>query len=248
MTFNSQKEQTEWLKSVQRSSIPLRRVNEELLPQGIASGCLINYLGKRILLSVFHAVGKSGRWLIQLKYDAQRGQTETYSPNAFNFLAEMRLGSPEIKNIDFAYTEVPSDIVSYFQDLKPTGECVEEFERTIFKPDFNITPRTDEFYGFSGEVMPDFVSDFSALVVEHRTYPGLEYLRTEHSFHYFKLPVTHPGHEHFKGCSGAPIIDTKGNVIALVSGGSIENGEIWGVALNKYKIALDITYGELLNS
>ena len=246
MKFTSTKEQHEWLKQIQKSSIPLRKLNDKLLPQGIASGCLINYLGKRILLTVFHAVGKSGRWIIQLKYDAQKRQTKTYSPNAFNFLAEMRLGSSVINNIDFAYTEVPNDMISYFQDLKPTGECVEEFGRTIFPPDFTITPSADEIYGFSGEVLPDFVDDFNALVVEHRTYPGLKFQRTEAHYCYFKLPVPHPGHEHFQGCSGAPIIDTNGNVVALVCGGSTETNEVWGVNLNRYKMALDITYGELL--
>jgi hypothetical protein len=248
MIFNTDKQKSEWLKRVQRSSIPLRRLDNELLPIGLASACLIDYLEKRILLTVFHAVGKSSRWVIQLKYDIEKKRTETYSPLSFNFLAEMRLGSSEINDVDFAYAEVPKDIEVYFQHLTPTGECIEEFKRTIFAPNFNIQPSVDEIYGFSGEVLPDFVPDLNALIIEHRTYPGLKYMRTENGYHFFKLPVAHPGHEHFQGCSGAPIIDSKGHVVALVCSGSEETHEIRGVALNKYKIALDVTYGKLLKT
>jgi len=107
MIFNTDKQKSDWIKRVQRSSIPLRRLDNDLLPIGIASACLIDYLEKRILLTVFHAVGKSSRWVIQLKYDIEKKRTEIYSPSAFNFLAEMRLGSSEINAVDFAYAEVP---------------------------------------------------------------------------------------------------------------------------------------------
>lgn len=93
MIFKTDKEKSDWLKRVQRSSIPLRRLNDDLLPIGIASACLVDYLEKRILLTVFHTVGKSNRWVIQLKYDIEKKRTDTYSPSAFNFLGEMRLGS-----------------------------------------------------------------------------------------------------------------------------------------------------------
>lgn len=182
------------------------------------------------------------------KTDKERKETATYSPGAFNFFAEMQLGSSEINNIDFAHVEVPNDIEVYFQHLKPTGECVEEFTRTVFSPNFNIKPSVDEIYGFSGEVLPGFDSNLNALIVDHRTYLALKYLRAEDSFHFFKLPVSHPGHEHFEGCSGAPIIDSKGNVVALVCGGSTKTHEIRGIALNKYKLALDATYGDLLKA
>ncbi len=49
----------------------------------------------------------------------------------------------------------------------------------------------------------------------------------------------HPGHEFFKGCSGAPIIGEDGKVVSLVSGGSLETNEIYGNNLSKCIRTLD---------
>jgi hypothetical protein len=226
----------------------LRKLDSEKLPVGMASGCIIDYLGRRLVLSVFHATGKSGRWAIELRYDKDKRLTELYYPGAFNFLGEMILEIPKINEVDFSYTEVPTDLVSYFQHVTLDGKCLIERERHVFKPDFNVSPSLDKVYGFSGQVKGQFDEGLNALVVEHRTYPGLKYSHTERGYHYFKLPVEHPGHDHFKGCSGAPIIDTARNVVALVCGGNKDKNEVYGIALNKYKMALDITYTQILGT
>lgn len=52
----------EWLQWVQVTSVPLRRLDVGDIPVGIASACLIDYQGRRFLLSVQHAVdmGRKG--------------------------------------------------------------------------------------------------------------------------------------------------------------------------------------------
>jgi len=236
----------EWLEFVQASSIPLRKLDTNKLPVGIASGCMLDYLGKRLILSVFHATGKSGQWAVELRYDKENQRTELYYPGPFNFLAEMTLGVSEIREVDFSYAEIHGDITSFFQHLTPRGECAGQRPRIVFKPDFSVPPSQEELYAFSGQVIPQFVPDHNALITEHRTYPGLKYVRTENGYHYFELPVPHPGHDHFEGCSGAPIVDTERNVVALVCGGSEETNEIYGIALDKFKVALDVTYSDIL--
>ncbi|WP_148894051.1 hypothetical protein [Geothermobacter ehrlichii] len=242
MTFDKDK----WLHKLQLSSIPLRKLNEELMPIGIASGCLIDYLGKRIILSVFHATKRDANWVIEIKYEEQKG-TQIYRPGGFNYLGEMKLGSSEIKEIDFSYTEVASDLCSFFQEITPKGKILSETTREIFSPKFDILPSKEETYGFSGQVMAEMHGNHT-LATEHRVYPDLKYERTENGYHQFKLPFSHPGHEHFRGCSGAPILDTKGNVVALVCHGEVEKNSIYGISLARYKLALDITFGDLTNA
>ena len=77
-------------------------------------------------------------------------------------------------------------------------------------------------------------------------YDGLKYVGTEDSYYVFELPFEHPGHEFFKGCSGAPILDSRGNIVALVCSGDIDRNAIIGISLNKYKIALDVTFGNMV--
>ena len=235
-----------WLDLVQASSIPLRCLDSNSLPVGLASGCMIDYCGKRILLSVFHATSKPGRWSIELRYDAENKRTELYYPRAFNFLAEMRLGVPKINHIDFSYTQIPANIESIFQQLTPKGDYLAQRKRPVFSPTFQVRPSKEEIYAFSGQIKPKFVDAINTLITEHQTYPALRYDRTVGAYHFFKLPVKHPGHEAFQGCSGAPILDTKNNVVALVCGGDISADEIYGIDLGRYKVALDVTYSMIL--
>ena len=240
-------DQAKWLELLQLSSIPLRKLDPVGYPIGIASGCLIDYLDRKILLSVFHATKSDGNWAIELKYEKGKG-TAVYPLGAFNYLAEIKLGTSVINDVDFSYTEIAKDVESFFQQLTPQGDIISERKRPAFTPSFASIPTKDEIYGFSGQVLPEMHRAIDTFITEHRTYPGLKYEATEGAYHIFTLPVEHPGHEHFKGCSGAPIIDTKGNIVSLVCHGDMDRNAIFGVALNHYKVALDITYGQLLKA
>jgi hypothetical protein len=76
-------------------------------------------------------------------------------------------------------------------------------------------------------------------------YDGLTFLRTEDDYHYFKLPFAHPGHEHFRGCSGAPIMGSSGHLAALVCGGCEECSEVWGISVRAYKTPIDLLAGNI---
>jgi CBS domain-containing protein len=79
---------------------------------------------------------------------------------------------------------------------------------------------------------------------EIRVYSGLKYLRTEGDFHIFKLPFAHPGHDHFRGCSGAPVLSEGGKLVGLVSGGDIPTNVIRVLSLAAYKTPIDIEVGK----
>ena len=64
-------------------------------------------------------------------------------------------------------------------------------------------------------------------------YPGLAYSHTEDDIHHFRLPVPHPGHGAFEGCSGAPIVDLNRKVVTLVVGGNTEKNTIQGIAIQR---------------
>jgi hypothetical protein len=236
-----------WLEFVQLSSIPLCKLSDEKLPIGIASGCMVNFLDRRLILSVFNATGMEGNWAIELRYDSEKG-TELYYPGAFNFIGEMKLWIPKIRKIDFSFAEIPHNIDSYFQELTLSGRVLSERKRIIFTSSLDSSPSKDEIYAFSGRIKPSFIKDLGTLAIEHHTFPGLKYERTQLEYHVFKLPVSHPGHEKFQGCSGAPIIDTKQNIVALVCSGNIEKNEIYGISLQRYKSAIEIAYSKLLRA
>jgi len=229
---------------IKLSSIPLRKLDRNRMPIRFAAGCLIDFKKKRLLLTVQHATGDMGNWAVEVRYEPSKG-TRLFPLNAMTFLASTSINNPKFQDIDFSYVSVPKNFVSYFQVIKPNGQIVLEEKRKVCLAEFDEEPKRTESYGFSGYVMPTRISN--ALIMVHKIYLDLKYIGIEDDYYIFKLPMRYPGHEHFQGCSGAPIIDTRGKAVALVCKGDIDKNQIYGISLKKYKIALEVTYGELAN-
>lgn len=222
------------------TSIPLRQLDAADAPVGIASGCLVDYASRRFLLSVQHAVKReSAGWVIDLGYEPGKG-TAIYRPHSFNYIAEMTRGSGVMRHVDFCFTEVASDLISTYQHRTPQV-ISDERPRHVFDIDLSTAPDTKQIFAFAGQVKAEMHGS-TALVTEMTVYPGLRYVRSEGEFHIFELPVPHPGHDFFRGCSGAPIVDMNRQVVALVSSGDTESNTIRGVSLSRYKSALDFLY------
>jgi len=90
-----------------------------------------------------------------------------------------------------------------------------------------------------------FSTDNWFLFSESRLVLYMKYVGKEGELYKFKLPQKHPGHEYFRGTSGAPIIDNEGNTIALVCEGDIDEDLIFGISIRQYKSALDIEVGNV---
>ncbi|WP_249975482.1 hypothetical protein [Vreelandella olivaria] len=224
------------------STVPLVSTNGGGVPTGIASGCFVRYGGKKLLLSVQHATGNGAVWAIQQQYVPNKG-AELYRLGGINFLMKANIHTSEVVDVDFSYVEVPETTFAKRQEIDPhTSRIISEEFISELCPSLEISPHSHTKYGFSGLVQPSLEQHGGkdCLVTEVRVYTGLEYLRTDGDYHYFKLPFAHPGHEHFKGCSGAPIIGEDGELVALVCGGSTQSNELWGISLKAYKLPVDI--------
>lgn len=238
---------SEFQKRLLLSSVPLVRLNEQMLPAGIASGCLIDYSGKRLLLTVSHATGDQENWAIQLKYVPGKG-TCNYQLGAMNFLAKATFPNPTLEDVDYSYVEVSSGFTAYRQEIEAPGYSVKsETPIDVHAPSLLDEPENCEEFGFCGMVMPTVENHFGEVYFggELRVYDGLKFLRTEDDYHFFELPFAHPGHEHFKGCSGAPILGSSGSLVALVCGGCEESSEVWGISVRAYKAPIDILVGNV---
>lgn len=229
------------------SSVPLVRLNSQRLPTGIASGCLINYSGKRLLLTVSHATGDQGNWAIQLRYVPGKG-TETYQLGAMHFLAKGSLSKPMLDDVDFSYIEMPSSVCAYRQEIEAPANVVKfETPITVHTPSLEDVPQPANKFGFYGVVKPTLENHFGQAYFggEPRIYSGLSFLRTEDDYHVFSLPFSHPGHEHFQGCSGAPILSDTGALVGLVCKGCVRTNEIWAISVRAYKTPIDILVGNV---
>jgi hypothetical protein len=228
------------------SSVLLKEIGPDKLPKRLGSGCLIDYEGKRILLTVSHTTKNQGKWCMELRYEPGKG-TSLYSLGAMNFLAKGSLASTSLEDIDFSYVEVPASLQPKRQEILSAIEIGEEIPVTVHRLDFHVKPSADSRYGFCGAVMPSLEKHPSdtLLVAELKIYEGLSYLRNEDDYYVFKLPMPHPGHEHFHGTSGAPVIDDEGRVVALVCSGCVETDEIFAISVARYRSVLDILVGKI---
>ena len=240
---------TEFQKRLWLSSVPLIRLNKQRRPTGMASGCLVDYADKRVLLTVSHVTGDQLNWAIQLKHILGKG-AEMHQLGAMHFVAKGSLFKSTLDDVDFSYVAVPSNLCSYRQEIEVSSGIVvikSETPITIHSTSLEEIPKPEDKFGFCGTVMPTSENHFgqSFLGAEFRIYSGLSFLRTEDDYHVFSLPFSHPGHEHFEGCSGAPILSSSGSLVALVCGGCEHTNEIFGISVNAYKTPLDILVGNI---
>ena len=117
------------------------------------------------------------------------------------------------------------------QERDSVGKVVNQRLRHEFITSLEDLPAKDQVYAFSGRVGTAQI-DETTYWSEPNVYPGLRYRHTEGHYHVFELPVQHPGHEAFKGCSGAPIVDRKQRTVALVCSGDFESNMITGVSVH----------------
>jgi hypothetical protein len=233
-----------WLSSVQ-----LVRVDDQSTPTGIASGALIDYHGKRVLLTVAHATGDQARWAIQIRYVPGKG-TQTQGLGSMHFLKKASIAAPKVKpqDIDFSYVEVPPDLRAFRQELNvPANTVKAEVPITVHTPTLTDVPTNDGNYGFCGLVLPTKEEHFGKMYMggEIRIYSGLKFVRTEEEFHYFSLPFPHPGREHFEGCSGAPVFSEEGALVGLLCGGDTDTSEVRVISVNGCKTPIDILVGNV---
>lgn len=227
------------------SSVPLVRLDENRLPTGIGTGALIGYGGKRILLTVEHVTGDQKRWAVQVKYDPTSGRTLVRTFGPMNFLMQASLGG-KAEDVDFSYVEVPADLIAFRQEIvAPANTVKSETPITVHSVSLTDLPSMDDTFGFCGMVKPSLEDHHgnTYLYCEPRIYSGLTYLRSEGGYHYFRLPFPHPGHEEFRGCSGAPVLGESGAFVGLLCGGCIKTNEVWAISTTTYKTAIDILVG-----
>jgi hypothetical protein len=235
-------EREEWISKIILSCISLRQLNELRKPVGFASGCLIDYFNKRIVLTVAHATGNNKNWGIEIKSKEKIG-TQLYNIGAMMFLTHGNISTAKIKDVDFSYATVPNDLQPFYQEINETGKIINQVPRDILQINFDIEPSMDKKYGFCGQSR--FSTNNWLLYSQSNLILDLKFVGLEEDYYKFKLPAKHPGHDYFKGTSGAPILDMDGNAIALVCHGDEKEDIIYGVALKKYKSALDIEVGNI---
>lgn len=230
---------TAWLEWMLTTSVPLYWLDANETIMARASGCLVDYGGRRFVLATPHAVARdTSGWVMDLD-GRPGGGTDVWHLKHFAYAGEATRGSEfSMRETDLCFSEIPADVVSIYRFENLRGKF-DERPRHVFSVDDWTDPHQREVYAFAGQVGGEFHEGVNAFVSDMEVFPALTFLRQEDEKYVFKLPVDHPGHAKFKGCSGAPIVGCDRRPVALLTDGDIESGTVCGISLTRYKSLLD---------
>ena len=221
----------DWRQWLLVSSIPLARLGEGNSLIGFGSGTMIDHSECRFIVAAEHVVqhGSTG-WAAVVQQDGT-GQLEYYRPNAFTYVGEVRKSTSARRLLDLCAAQVKPELQTWYEDRTPRG-LFDRRPHHVFDSRSMTYPDRSQIYGFAGLVRTER-HDASTFASEMVVYPGLTYSHSEEEVHHFKLPVPHPGHDAFQGCSGAPIVDFNRKLVAVVVGGDTSTNCIRGVAIQR---------------
>lgn len=237
------------------SSIPTNSVNENTkLPERMGSGCFIEYKGFVLFLTVYHTVNNySLNTGIVADFDESNG-VKLLSIGLRPPIITGNIKTGKIDDLDFTYVKCNKMPECYFFILDKLGKIKYKKNRIILQTCLTDIPNLTESYGFAGFIhsclQPNFTSKFHTEIFQELAYyDNLKYNGINGDYYIFSLPNKNYGHDNFRGTSGAPILDSKGNLVSLVAcGHASEDGAEWiikGFNLAKYKIMIDIACGLL---
>ncbi|MDD3237920.1 MAG: hypothetical protein PHV37_07480 [Candidatus Gastranaerophilales bacterium] len=232
-------------------SIITKNNNDELTSSG--SGCFVRNNNNIYLVTAKHVSEPNEISYLERKYDTTAGtllkplQELSYAISVNIFSKEE---PKEPKHIDVAFKNITDkfeeEYKAYVQDIdasKFPAKIKNEVENNILNISPNV-PIINEEYSFAGGTRGQIV----APPIPHYIFQRIEtceivkYKKTNENDNdiYIFTPLDgHRGHEVYQGCSGAPIINENGEVVAIVLGGNVDKNEIYGYNINKIKILMD---------
>lgn len=228
------------------------------LPRGLGSGCIVEYKGKELLFTVAHVTdiqaaacivtghppvlnnipmySVGGMWFLDsfdiTKYEEQLEQLKT---------VPARIEDWDFGQIDFSFATLKHKIEYLQNEIKFSDLIIDSGEKLTIPVTLTEMPSEESIYGFFGRIKAKWmmVNGNPTLASQEVLYGGLKYTRKIGHYYEFKLPGPIKSHTDFQGTSGAPIMDTNGNLVSLVTHGYEGADRIYGIALSDFRSGIE---------
>jgi hypothetical protein len=252
----------EVLKLTVTSCIHLIRSNlKDLKPKFIGSGVVIKYKERFFICTVAHFSDAEDQNVGIVTGRVKDNQTEIYYLGDFSTITQIKfknipnarsleycLDNPDKvgEKLDISFREI-SLLDNIYQhkkvfELNELGTItIEEGGKTILIVDDDYQIEKDQLCSFFGRIRPKIVNGIFDF--EEHLYWGLSIKNIGEHFIEMDLGSPIKDHNRFRGCSGGPILDTRGRLIGLVThGGETTESSIYGFRFDKIKEWIDLMY------
>lgn len=241
------------------ATLTLNSLNEHCIPMGAASGCYVIYKDKKLIFTVSHAISDGNPWYIKSEIV---GDKQKYIKGSFyyaNFLTlnldEMAKQNPDPNlihsgptDIDFGVAEFPENerILAYLPNEEKTLAEVYEYNGINF--DFSTTPQKDDSLFFWGETRIELDPVNHLYNSQEKFVTDMKYVGEypyDKNLYLFQLPSVINDPDDYKGTSGAPIFNQKGELVSLSVGVIKGTPYSVGINLQKIKVIVDTSFNLL---
>jgi hypothetical protein len=225
----------------------------DMEPMDFGSGCIVKYKDRKFLLSVAHVTDYEGlATCLETGLPSKDLQTPLYSVGSMcyfdTYIVPDNIKQLEIKKfedlnlkfdetLDVTFCEIKEE----FPLLQPEWDFgaykIESGSKVYLNLEEGGSPDINKFHGLCGRIRHDFkgirMTSIPTLKLD------LTYVGSFGRFHLFNTPELISDADDYRGCSGAPIMDETGKLVALAQSVLEGTNSVFGFSIDECKRLLD---------
>ncbi|WP_185226260.1 hypothetical protein [Chryseobacterium indologenes] len=235
-----------------RSSIQIYQADSSIMkPSGFGTGCIVNYLGYTFLLSVSHVTNKDGlTTFLETNLPPENNTTHLKPIGDFIWYDIFHINGPVSQSdfedilkhgekIDFTFSKLTEKIELRQPAIDFGSFNVEESDKVSLNLKYATVPDKDKTYSFYGKIRPEYQGTYLKMTPTLKN--GLKFHKTKGLLHMFLAPEIIRDKEDYRGCSGAPILDSEGRIVALVCSLVTNSKVIYGISIQECMKLIKLT-------
>jgi len=218
-------------------------------PKQYGSGCIAYYKEKFYLLSVAHVTNLDDfATCIDTGVPQEELKTKLYSLGGMFYIEQYRISNIEKakfeelnvefeETLDICFTEIKENVHLLQKEMDFGAFKIESGNKVCLNLELAGEPSSDELYIFFGNIK----QDIQGILLKYQpTFKyDLKFKGTYGFFHLFNTPEIIEDGDDYSGCSGAPILDSQGKLVGLVSSVNPGSKSIFAFSISRCRGLLD---------
>lgn len=165
----------------------------------------------------------------------------------------LRTGEHSAGQVDITFFPFSDNQTIKQNALSVRGTQIPETQKIVIHSSLDSLPQSSELFGFFGRIKIKVDSSQRSIQAQIQLQDDLHFVETAEGtirddsgkwyrgrYHKFRMNEPIRDHDDFRGTSGAPIIDSNGNLVAFVAFGNLGEPFIYGVPLNILRTLIDV--------